>query len=147
MLEDLVNKCETELKDIFDQIDKNTLENSKKVINAFHEFKISENDLKGTNGYGYNDEGRNKIDQIFAKVLDAESGIVRNQFISGSHAINVALQALLRPNETLLAVSGTPYDTLHEVIGIKENDSSLISFGVKYDEHDLIDDDYSYFLS
>ncbi len=144
MLEDLVNKCETELKDIFDQIDKNTLENSKKVINAFHEFKISENDLKGTNGYGYNDEGRNKIDQIFAKVLDAESGIVRNQFISGSHAINVALQALLRPNETLLAVSGTPYDTLHEVIGIKPNNSSLMSYNVKYKEIDLINNDFNY---
>lgn len=144
MLEDLVNKCETELKDIFNQIDKNTLENSKKVINAFHEFKISENDLKGTNGYGYNDEGRDKIDQIFAKVLDAESGIVRNQFISGSHAINVALQALLRPNETLLAVSGTPYDTLHEVIGIKPNNSSLMSYNVKYKEIDLINNDFNY---
>lgn len=144
MLEDLVNKCETELKEIFDQIDKNTLENSKKVINAFHEFKISENDLKGTNGYGYNDEGRDKIDQIFAKVLDAESGIVRNQFISGSHAINVALQALLRPNETLLAITGTPYDTLHEVIGIKPNNSSLMSYNVKYKEIDLINNDFNY---
>ena len=144
MLEDLVNKCETELKDIFDQIDKNTLENSKKVINAFHEFKISENDLKGTNGYGYNDEGRDKIDQIFATVLDAESGIVRNQFISGSHAINVALQALLRPNETLLAITGTPYDTLHEVIGIKPNNSSLMSYNVKYKEIDLINNDFNY---
>ena len=144
MLEDLVNKCETELKNIFNQIDKNTLENSKKVINAFHEFKISENDLKGTNGYGYNDEGRDKIDQIFAKVLDAESGIVRNQFISGSHAINVALQALLRPNETLLAISGTPYDTLHEVIGIKPNNSSLMSYNVKYKEIDLINNDFNY---
>lgn len=144
MLEDLVNKCETELKDIFNQIDKNTLENSKKVINAFHEFKISENDLKGTNGYGYNDEGRDKIDQIFAKVLDAESGIVRNQFISGSHAINVALQALLRPNETLLAITGTPYDTLHEVIGIKPNNSSLMSYNVKYKEIDLINNDFNY---
>ena len=144
MLEDLVNKCETELKDIFDQIDKNTFENSKKVINAFHEFKISENDLKGTNGYGYNDEGTHKIDQIFAKVLDAESGIVRNQFISGSHAINVALQALLRPNETLLAITGTPYDTLHEVIGIKPNNSSLMSYNVKYKEIDLINNDFNY---
>ncbi len=144
MLEDLVNKCEKELKNIFEQIDKNTLENSKKVINAFHEFKISENDLKGTNGYGYNDEGRDKIDQIFAKVLDAESGIVRNQFISGSHAINVALQALLRPNETLLAISGTPYDTLHEVIGIKPNNSSLMSYNVKYKEIDLIENNFNY---
>lgn len=144
MLEDLVNKCEKELKNIFDQIDNNTLENSKKVIDAFHEYKISETDLKGTNGYGYNDEGRDKIDQIFAKVLDAESGIVRNQFISGSHAINVALQALLRPNETLLTITGTPYDTLHEVIGIKPNNSSLISYKIKYKEIDLINNDFNY---
>lgn len=144
MLEELINKCEIELKSIFNQIDKNTLENSKKVINAFHEFKISENDLKGTNGYGYNDEGRDKIDQIFAKVLDAESGIVRNQFISGSHAINVALQALLRPDDTLLAISGTPYDTLHEVIGIKPNNSSLMSYNIKYKEIDLVNNDFNY---
>lgn len=144
MLEDLINKCEKELKNIFNQIDKNTQKNSKKVINAFHEFKISENDLKGTNGYGYNDNGRDKIDQIFAKVLDAESGIVRNQFISASHAITIALQALLRPNETLLTISGTPYDTLHEVIGIKPNNSSLMSYNIKYKEIDLINGDFNY---
>ena len=87
------------------------------------------------------DNFREDLEDIFAKVLDAESGIVRNQFISGSHAINVALQALLRPNETLLAITGTPYDTLHEVIGIKPNNSSLMSYNVKYKEIDLINND------
>ncbi len=140
----LINKCEKELESIFKEIDENTLINSKKVIDAFHKYKITESDLKGTTGYGYNDEGRNKIDKIFANILDAEDAIVRNQFISGSHAITIALQAILRPNETLLSITGTPYDTLHEVIGIKPNNSSLISYGIKYKQIDLKDNDFDY---
>lgn len=141
---ELIEKSEKKLKDIFNNIDKQSLLNSKKVIDAFHKFKISESDLKGSNGYGYNDEGRDKIDQIFAYIFDAESGLVRNQFVSGSHAITIALQALLRPNDTLLSITGTPYDTLHEVIGIKENNSSLISYGIKYKEISLINNDFDY---
>ena len=141
---ELINECENELKDIFKEIDNNTFINSKKVIDAFHKYKVSESDLNGTNGYGYNDIGRDKIDSIFADVLDSESALVRNQFISGSHAITVALFALLRPNDTLLTISGTPYDTLHEVIGIKDNNSSLISYGIKYKEIDLKDNDFDY---
>ncbi len=140
----LINKCEKELETIFKEIDENTLINSKKVIDAFHKYKITESDLKGTTGYGYNDEGRDKIDKIFANILDAEDAIVRNQFISGSHAITIALQAILRPNETLLSITGTPYDTLHEVIGIKPNNSSLISYGIKYKQIDLKDNDFDY---
>ena len=141
---ELINECENELKDIFKEIDNNTFINSKKVIDAFHKYKVSESDLNGTNGYGYNDIGRDKIDSIFADVLDSESALVRNQFMSGSHAITVALFALLRPNDTLLTISGTPYDTLHEVIGIKDNNSSLISYGIKYKEIDLKDNDFDY---
>ena len=141
---ELINEFENELKDIFKEIDNNTFINSKKVIDAFHKYKVSESDLNGTNGYGYNDIGRDKIDSIFADVLDSESALVRNQFISGSHAITVALFALLRPNDTLLTISGTPYDTLHEVIGIKDNNSSLISYGIKYKEIDLKDNDFDY---
>ena len=141
---ELINKCEHELESIFKEIDNNTLINSKKVIDAFHEYNFSESDLNGSVGYGYNDQGRDKLDKIFAYVFDAESAIVRNQFISGSHAITIALQAMLRPNDTLLAISGTPYDTLHEVIGIKPNNSSLMSFNVNYKEIDLIDNDFDY---
>ena len=136
---ELINKCELELESIFKEIDNNTLINSKKVIDAFHEYNFSESDLNQTVGYGYNDQGRDKLDKIFAYIFDAESAIVRNQFISGSHAITIALQAILRPNDTLLAISGTPYDTLHEVIGIKPNNSSLMSFNINYKEIDLID--------
>ena len=141
---ELINKCEEELKDIFNKIDNQKLLNSKKVIDAFHEYNFSESDLKGSNGYGYNDIGRDKLDNIFAYIFNAQSAIVRNQFISGSHAITIALQALLRPNDTLLAISGTPYDTLHEVIGIKENKSSLISYNVNYKEIDLLNNDFDY---
>ena len=139
-----IEECEKELKDIFREIDNNTLLNSKKVMDAFHEYKVSESDLNGTSGYGYNDEGRDKLDKIFAYILDAEDAIVRNQFISGSHAITIALQAILRPGDTLLSITGTPYDTLREVIGIIPNNSSLISYGIKYKEIDLLNNDFDY---
>ena len=143
-IERIVNTEEQNLKDIFNKIDDQTLKNSKKVLDSFHKHNLSSNDLYGTNGYGYNDIGRDKIDSIFADIFNAESGLVRNQFISGSHAITIVLQALLRPNDTLLSITGTPYDTLHEVIGIKKNNSSLISYGVNYKEIDLIDNDFDY---
>ncbi len=139
-----IEECEKELKSIFKEIDDNALLNSKKVMDAFHEYKVSESDLNGTSGYGYNDEGRDKLDKIFAYILDAEDAIVRNQFISGSHAITIALQAILRPNDTLLTITGTPYDTLREVIGIIPNNSSLISYGIKYKEIDLLNNDFDY---
>lgn len=143
-IERIVNTEEQNLKDIFNKIDEQTLKNSKKVLDSFHKHNLSSSDLYGSNGYGYNDIGRDKIDSIFADIFNAESGLVRNQFISGSHAITVVLQALLRPNDTLLSITGTPYDTLHEVIGIKDNNSSLISYGINYKEIDLIDNDFDY---
>lgn len=142
--EDLIIECENELKDKFEELDQICRINSKKVLDAFHKYQVTESDLNGTTGYGYNDEGRSKIEGIFAYVLDAESALVRSQFVSGSHALTVALFALLRPNDKLLTITGLPYDTLHEVIGIKENSSSLKSFGIKYDYIDLIDDDFDY---
>ena len=141
---ELVNEAEKELSDIFNSIDKNTYFNSKKVLDAFHEVNISESDLNGTSGYGYNDTGRDKIEKIFSYILDSEDALVRTQIISGTHAISTALFAILRPGDTLLAISGTPYDTLHEVIGIKPNNSSLMSYGIKYKEIDLIDNDFDY---
>lgn len=141
---DLVNGSEKELSDIFNSIDKNTYFNSKKVLDAFHEVNISESDLFGTSGYGYNDTGRDKIEKVFSYVLDSEDALVRTQIISGTHAISTALFAILRPGDTLLAISGTPYDTLHEVIGIKPNNSSLISYGINYKEIDLINNDFDY---
>lgn len=140
----LVNDSEKELNDIFDKIDENTFINSKKVLDAFHMVNVSESDLFGTSGYGYNDTGREKIEKIFSYILDSEDALVRTQIISGTHAISTALFAILRPGDTLLAISGTPYDTLHEVIGIKDNNSSLISYKVNYKEVDLKDNDFDY---
>lgn len=140
----LINETEKELSAIFSSIDKNTYFSSKKVLDAFHEVNISESDLFGTSGYGYNDTGRDKIEKIFSYVLDSEDALVRTQIISGTHAISTALFAILRPGDTLLAISGTPYDTLHEVIGIKPNNSSLISYGINYKEINLINNDFDY---
>lgn len=140
----LVNEEEKKLSDIFNKIDINTFNNSKKVLDAFHKNNISESDLNGTTGYGYNDIGRDKIENIFAEILNTEDALVRTQIISGSHAISTALFAILRPNDTLLTITGTPYDTLHEVIGIKPNNSSLMSYNIKYKEIDLKNNDFDY---
>ena len=140
----LVNEEEKKLSDIFNKIDINTFNNSKKVLDAFHKNNISESDLNGTTGYGYNDIGRDKIENIFAEILNTEDALVRTQIISGSHAISTALFAILRPNDTLLTITGTPYDTLHEIIGIKPNNSSLMSYNIKYKEIDLKNNDFDY---
>lgn len=141
---DLVNNCEKELLEIYNEIDNNTLYFSQKVLNAFHKYNISESDLNGTTGYGYNDSGRDKLEKIFASVLDSEDALVRTQIISGTHAITTALFAILRPNDTLLSITGLPYDTLHEIIGIKENNSSLKSYNINFKMIDLIDNDFDY---
>ena len=112
------------------------------IIKAFKEERLSTSDLYGTTGYGYGDVGRDKIDRIFAKVLDAESAIVRSQFISGTHALTVTMFGLLRPGDTLLSISGKPYDTLDEVIGIKDNPSSLKSFDINFDYIDLKNNEF-----
>ena len=140
----LIEETEQELKPIYEQIDKNCNYNSTKVLAALQKYNAQEGFFNSTTGYGYNDFGRDNIEKIFAEVLDAEDAIVRSQFISGTHALTVALFAFLRPNDLMLSISGLPYDTLHEVIGIKENKSSLISYGVKYDQIDLVDNDFDY---
>ena len=143
-LDNLINSSEQELIKEFENIDKIEYLNSKKVLNALWNNKVSEQVFNSTTGYGYDDLGRDVIEKVFAEVLDSEDALVRNQFISGSHALTVCLFALLRPDDLLLSITGTPYDTLHEVIGIKENASSLKSFGVKYDEISLKNNDFDY---
>ena len=132
------------LKTIFKEIDKTCRYNSLKVLGAFHKYNVQEGFFNSTTGYGYNDYGRDNIEKIFAEVLDGEDAIVRSQFISGTHALTVALFAFLRPGDTMLSITGTPYDTLHEVIGIKPNNSSLISYGIKYNQIDLLNNDFNY---
>ena len=141
---ELVLKEEENVKEEFKKIDELCDINSLKVLNAFNKNNITEAHFNSTTGYGYDDLGREAIEHVFAEVLGAEDALVRSQFISGSHALCVALFAYLRPNDVMLSITGTPYDTLHEVIGIKENKSSLKSFGVKYDEIDLKNNDFDY---
>ena len=140
----LVNECEKDCFEEFQKIDELSNYNSLKVLNAFQKNEVTDSCFNETTGYGYNDLGREKIEEVFKDVLGAEDALVRGQFISGSHALNVCFFALLRPGDLLLSITGKPYDTLDEVIGIKENNSSLKSFGVKYDQIDLVNDDFDY---
>lgn len=140
----LVVECENELEYEFKKIDDNKFFFSEQVLNSFKKNNLSENAFNSTTGYGYNDLGREIIEKVYADIFKSESAVVRSQFISGSHALNVTFFALLRPGDLLLSISGCPYDTLHEVIGIKENPSSLASFNISYHEIDLVNDDFDY---
>ena len=144
MIEDLVLECELNNRELYSKQEEICLFNSKKVLDAFKKENLSESDFNTTNGYGYNDTGRDKIERIFASVLGAEDALVRTQLISGTHALTVTLGALLRPGERLLSINGKPYDTLDEVIGIRENASSLKSYKIDYDQIDLVDNDFDY---
>ena len=141
---ELVDKCENDLIKEFKEIDDIVLFNSKKVLESFKLENVSEYHFSSTTGYGYNDVGRDTIERVYSRIFKSEDALVRGQFISGTHALTVSLFGLLRPNDTMLSISGTPYDTLHEVIGIKENASSLKSFGIKYEEIDLVNNDFDY---
>ena len=141
---DFIKKEEKKIKKEFEEIDNNCDINTLKVLSAFHKFNVSENAFNSTTGYGYNDYGRDIIEEVFAEVLGAESALVRSQFISGTHALTVALFAFLRPGDIMLSINGLPYDTLHEVIGIIPNNSSLAAYNVKFASIDLVNDDFDY---
>ena len=140
----LIKKCETEVQDEFKKINEICEYNSLKVLKAFHDNNLSEVHFGETTGYGYDDIGREAIEKIYSQIFGVEDSLVRGQFISASHALNVTLFGLLRPNDILLSICGKPYDTLDEVIGIKENPSSLKSFGIKYEQIELENNDFNY---
>ncbi len=139
-----IEQVEQEIKPVFEDINRNCEINSKKVLEAFQKNHISEMHFNSTTGYGYGDVGRDAIESIFSQVLGGEDSLVRTQFISGTHALTVCLFGLLRPGDTVLSINGKPYDTLDSVIGITENQSSLKAYGVKYEQIDLIDDEFNY---
>lgn len=139
-----VMEVENNLKNVFEVIDDICMFNSKKVMDAFWHNHVSEANFNSTTGYGYGDIGRDVIEKVYAEVFKAEDALVRNQFISGTHAISTALFATLRPGDILLSITGKPYDTLDSIIGFNDNPSSLKSFGIKYEEIDLIDNDFDY---
>lgn len=143
-ISELATICEEELKSIYKKIEETCEYNSMKVLHAFQMHEVNESHFNSTSGYGYNDIGRDTIEKIFASIFKTEDALVRSQMVSGSHALSTTLFALLRPKDILLSISGLPYDTLHEVIGIKENASSLKSFGISYEQIDLVEDDFDY---
>ena len=140
----LSNEVEEELEDIFKQIDKTCEINSLKVINAFQKNNLAEMHLNTSTGYGIDEPGRNKIEEIYADIFNTEDALVRTQLISGSHALAVTLSGLLRPGDTMLSITGAPYDTLQTIIGIgkEESKSSLKSYGIKYEQIDLVNDEF-----
>ena len=141
---ELSKKVESDLRPIFSATEEIAEYNSLKVLSAFQKYNLSEMHFNGTTGYGYGDIGRDTIENIFAEIFKAEDSLVRTQFISGTHALSTALFGMLRPQDTLLSITGKPYDTLDEVIGIVENKSSLISYGIKYEQIELVDNDFDY---
>lgn len=143
-LVNLSKKVEEKINEEIKKVEEDCMYNSMKVLKAFQNNNISDMHFNSTTGYGYGDVGRDAIENIFSEVLGAEDSLVRSQFISGTHALTVTLFGLLRPGDTLLSISGKPYDTLDEIIGITENKSSLKSFGVKYEQIDLKDNDFDY---
>lgn len=143
-VKEIITKAENELKEQFAIIDDICEYNSDKVLSAFQKHQVSEIHFNETTGYGYGDIGREVIEKIYADIFNTEDALVRGQFISASHALTVTLFGLLRPNDIMLSISGKPYDTLDSVIGLTENSSSLKSFGIKYEQIDLIDNDFDY---
>lgn len=134
------SQVENSLELIFNEIKDTALYNQAKVLKAFKDNKVSTMHMNKTTGYGYDDAGREVIEKIYKDVFHTEDSLVRVQFVNGTHTIATVLQALLMPSDTLLAISGRPYDTLCEVIGLTENPLSLMSYGVKYDEINLKND-------
>ena len=143
-VKEIIVKAENELKEQFVIIDDICEYNSDKVLSAFQKHQVSEIHFNETTGYGYGDLGREVIEKIYADIFNTEDALVRGQFISASHALTVTLFGLLRPNDIMLSISGKPYDTLDSVIGLTENNSSLKSFRIKYEQIDLIDNDFDY---
>ena len=143
-LEELSIETEKEIKTEFEKIDKICEINSLKVLKAMQECNLSATHLNTSTGYGIDEPGRDKIEEIYSKIFKAEDALVRSQLISGSHALAVTLQGILRPGDTMLSITGLPYDTLQTVIGIGENPSpsSLKSFNINYEQIDLLDNEF-----
>ncbi len=128
------------LKERFEKIDENAEYNQMKVLQAIQKNKVAEMHLSGTTGYGYNDEGRDTLEQVYADLFKTEAALVRPQIMCGTHALNIALSANLRPGDELLSPVGKPYDTMDEIIGIRPSKGSLAEYGITYKQVDLLED-------
>ena len=143
-LEILIKEVEEKIQPQFKEIDEMCSLNSQKVLKAFQECNLQEVHLNSSTGYGIDEPGRNKIEEIYSHIFKAEDSLVRTQLISGTHALTVTLFGLLRPNDTMISITGEPYDTLGTVIGIgkEKSKSSLKEFGIKYEQIDLINNEF-----
>ena len=142
---ELSNQADNELKDIYKEIDETCLYNSDKILNAFIKNNVSYTDFAEMNGYGNYDSGRDKLENIFAEVLGCEDSLVRPQIMSGTNALYLTFSALLKHGDTMISLSGAPYDSLQEMVGIiGDSSQSLKAYGVKYEQIDLINNDFDY---
>ena len=136
---ELATECEQELVEKFNEIDEVALYNTAKVLNAFKNNKISDTHFKATTGYGYDDIGREAIERVYADIFKAEDALVRINFVNGTHSLSTAIAGNLMPGDLLVSITGAPYDTLAETIGIVKNDMSLMAMGVNYKQVELKD--------
>lgn len=136
---DLYKKALKDVEEVFESYDEIREYNQLKVLKAFQDERISESHFTNSSGYGYDDIGRDSLDKVYARVFNTESALVRPHFVNGTHAIGCALMGNLRTGDTMVCISGAPYDTLHNIIGIsgKENIGSLREYGVNYKQVDL----------
>ena len=142
---EMSKEVEKELVDIFAKLDENCMKASSKVLKAFQDNKVSTTDFIEVTGYGYYDGGREKLERVYSQIFGAEDALVRPQIMSGTHALSLTLFGLLKYGDTMVSISGEPYDTLKSVIGLAgDSENSLIKHGIKYEEIDLIDSDFDY---
>ena len=135
------SRAEERCKEPFARAEEICRYNEAKVLRAFTDCRVSESHFVGSTGYGYGDRGRETLDKVFAQIVGAEDALVRHNFVSGTHALTVALFGVLRSGDKLLAITGAPYDTMEEVIGIRgKGNGSLKDFGVEYGQVDLLPD-------
>ena len=138
-------EAEEELKEVFKKFDENSLLASSKILKAFQDNRVSTSDFIEITGYGYYDGGREKLEKIYSQIFGTEDALVRPQIMSGTHALYLALSGLLKYGDTMISISGEPYDTLKSVIGlVGDSQNSLIKSGIKYEQIDLIDNDFDY---
>ena len=139
----LSNKVEEKIKGEFDKIEEICLKNSAKVLSAFQKYKVSTNDFQEITGYGFTDDGREKLEKIYADIFKGEDALVRAQIMSGTHALSLTFFGLLKHGDTMISISGDPYDSLKSVIGMEgDSNNSLIKHGIKYEQIDLVNDDF-----
>lgn len=138
-------EAEDELKEVFKKIEENCMKSSAKVLKAFQDNKVSTTDFIEVTGYGYYDGGREKLEKVYSQIFATEDAIVRPQIMSGTHALSISLFGVLKYGDTMISISGEPYDTLKSVIGlVGDSQNSLIKCGIKYEQIDLINDDFDY---